>query len=113
MNPGTLLISQPGTPTPTPTTLPADANMQQVFAALVTALLPVRAKPKTETCKISDFKGTQTSTEAEEWFQQLEIYFANRNKTGNTRRIDTALSLMVGDMSEFARHIKKERADYI
>ena len=86
--------------------------MQQVLAALATALRPAH-KPKTETRKISDFKGTETSTEAEEWFQQLEIYFANRNETGNTRRIDTALSFMVGDASEFARHIKKERADYI
>ena len=53
--------------------------MQQVLTALVNALRPAREKPKTETRKISDFKGTETSTEAEEWFQQLEIYFANRN----------------------------------
>ena len=110
--PPPVMISQPGTPTPTPITLPPNADMQQVLAALATALRPAH-KPKTETRKISDFKGTETSTEAEEWFQQLEIYFANRNETGNTRRIDTALSFMVGDASEFARRIRKEREDYI
>ena len=62
-------ISVPGTPAVATPQLPANAQMQDIFSALVSALRPPREKPKTETRKVSDFKGTETSGKAEEWIQ--------------------------------------------
>lgn len=107
-------ITRPGTPEGNaPPTLPANATPNDILLALAARLQPPRPKPLTDTRKISDFKGTERSSEAEDWFQTLEIYFENRKVHGTSERINTTLSYFVGDAAQFARRIRDERLAYI
>lgn len=105
-------ITRPTSPNSGPE-LPEDATPTQILAALATRLGSTRKKPLVDARKVSDFKGTERSHEAEDWFQTLEIYFENRNETGHATRINTALSYFVGDAAQFARRIRDERQEYM
>lgn len=95
------------------TPLAANASPQDILLALAARLQPPRRKPLTDTRKISDFKGTERSHEAEDWFQTLEIYFENRHVHGTSERINTTLSYFVADAAQFARRIREERQAYV
>lgn len=105
-----VLISRPTSPdVPALPALAENATPNDILRTLANTLRPRRDPPRTETRKITDFKGTETAEQAEDWMRELELYFNNKHVTRSSEKINTALSYIVGEAAPFTHRIRQER----